>query len=62
MRAKNQELHKEATMENRVAFGAAQYELQRMAHKTDDSDQESAGDADDGYEDPYADIDVRAFV
>ena len=33
-----------------------------MAHKTDDSGPESYGDADDGYEDPYADIDVKAFV
>ena len=62
MRAANLELHKAADMENRVAFGAEQYELQRMAHKTEDSDPESGGDDDDGYEDPYADIDVKAFV
>ena len=62
MRAENLELHSEADMENRVAFGAEQYELQRMAHKTEDSDPESGGDDDDGYEDPYADIDVKAFV
>ena len=49
MRAKNQELHEEADMENRVAFGSAQYHTQRVAHKTDDSDLESNGDADDGY-------------
>ena len=52
MRAKNLELHSEADMENRVAAGTAQYELQRMAHKTDDSDQENESDVDDGYEDP----------
>ena len=49
MRAKNQELHEVADMENRVAFGSAQYHTQRVAHKTDDSDPESNGDADDGY-------------
>ena len=45
MRAKNRELHEAADMENRVAYGTAQYEAQRMAHKTEDSDQEG-GDAD----------------
>ena len=33
-----------------------------MAHKTEESDPESGGDDDDGYEDPYADIDIKAFV
>ena len=55
-------LDEQAQRENPVASGAEQYELQRMAHKTDDSDSENEGDADDGYEDPYADIDVKAFV
>jgi hypothetical protein len=59
MRAANLELHKAADMENRVAFGAEQYELQRMAHKTEDSDPDSGGDGDNGYEDPYADIQLQ---
>ena len=49
-------LHEQAQRENRVAFGAEQYELQRMAHKTDDSDSENEGGPSDGYEYPYADI------
>ena len=54
MRAKNLELHEEADMENRVAHGTAQYHAQRMAHKTEDSDPESNGDADDGSKMPDA--------
>ena len=55
-------LQAQAQCENRVALGIYQYETQRMAHKTEDSDPDSGGDDDDGYEDPYADIDVKAFV
>ena len=45
MRAKCRELHEAADMENRVAYGSAQYETVRNAHKTEDSDPDDAGEA-----------------
>ena len=48
-----QVLRESAQLENRVARGVAQYEAQKQAHKTDDSDPETSGDEDDGADDHY---------
>ena len=48
MQAELEQLYFQAQQrENRVAFGAEQYELQ---HEADDSESENEGDADDSYE------------
>ena len=47
-----EQLYSQAQRESRVAFGTEQYETQRMAQRTDNSDSTNEGDADDDYENP----------
>ena len=46
-----QVLRESAQLEKRVARGVAQYEAQKQAHKAEDSDPETSGDEDDGFDD-----------
>ena len=57
-----QVLRESAQLENRVARGVAQYEAQKQAHKTDDSDPETSGDEDDGADDHYYGLDEAAIA
>ena len=51
----------QAQRENGVALGIDMYEAKRMEHKTDDSDP-SDDDDDEGYEEPYGNLDYEAAV
>ena len=62
MQQAGQVLRESAQRENRVARGVAQYEAQKQAHKTDDSDPETSGDEDDGADDHYYGLDEAAVA
>ena len=61
MQAEVEQLIIQAQRENGVALGIEMYEAKRMEHKTDDSDP-SDGDDDEGYEEPYANLDYDTAV
>lgn len=61
VQAEVEQLIIQAQRENGIALGIDVYEAKRMEHKTDDSDP-SDGDDDEGYEEPYGDLDYDAAV
>jgi len=61
VQAEVEELIIQAQRENGVALGIDMYEAKRMEHKTEDSDP-SDGDDDEGYEEPYGDLDYDTAV